>query len=359
MNSIKTAGRISTRSVTGGSMRIPLASIGALVVLASALGQAPVSAQTDAFFAGKTISLYIGNSVGGGYDLYARILARHMVRHIPGAPMIVAKNMEGGGSLRAANFMASVAPRDGTAFATIGRGTAFAPLIGQRGANFDATKLTWVGSANDEVSACASWHTSGVVTAQDLFSKELVIGSTVASDDASQLPKLMNGLLGTKFKLVLGYPGGNEMNLAMERTETQGRCGLSWSSFAATQPEWVKSKKVNLLFQVSFAKHRDLPEVPLLLDLANTPEQRQILRLFAVRQVMGRPFFAPPDVPADRAAILRNAFDRTMADAEFLAEATKAKLEINPVSGVKVEQIVKEIYQTPPDLVKKAAELMN
>jgi tripartite-type tricarboxylate transporter receptor subunit TctC len=336
-----------------------LCTTAAVAVITSAIGSAPVRAQTEGFFSGKTISLYIGNSVGGGYDLYARILARHMTKYIPGAPTIVPKNMEGGGSLRAANFMFNVAPRDGTAFATIGRGTAFAPLIGQRGANFDATKLTWIGSANDEVSACASWHTSGVTNVQDLFSKELVIGSTVASDDASQLPKVTNGLLGTKFKLVLGYPGGNEMNLAMERAETQGRCGLSWSSFAATHAEWIKSRKVNLLFQVSFAKHRDLPDVPLLLDLAKTPEERQILRLFAVRQVMGRPFFAPPDVPRDRANALREAFDRTMADTEFLAEATKAKLEINPVAGGKVEQIVNEIYQTPPDLVRRAAGLAN
>jgi tripartite-type tricarboxylate transporter receptor subunit TctC len=280
-----------------------------------------------------------------------------MVKHIPGTPTIVPKNIDGGGSLRAANFVASVAPRDGTAFATIGRGTAFAPLVGQRGANFDATKFTWIGSANDEVSACASWYTSGVESVHDLFSRELVIGSTVATDDASQLPKLMNGLLGTKFKVILGYPGGNEMNLAMERGETQGRCGLSWSSFAAIQPEWVRSKKVKLLFQVSLAKHRDLPDVPLLLDLAKTPEQKQILRLFAVRQVMGRPFLAPPDVPKDRAEALRRAFDLTMADPDFLAEATKAKLEINPVAGVKVEEIVKAIYQTPADLIKRATDL--
>jgi len=339
----------------------PLA-MGVAVTLALAWGVRPSPARAQSpeeFFSGKTISLYIGNSVGGGYDLYARILARHMAKYIPGAPAIVPKNMEGGGSLRAANFMFNLAPRDGTAFATIGRGTAFAPLIGQRGATFDAIRFAWIGSANDEVSACAAWHTSGVGSVQDLFVRELVIGGTVASDDAAQLPKVMNGLLGTKFRLVLGYPGGNEMNLAMERGETQGRCGLSWSSFAATHPDWIKAKMINLLFQVSFAKHRDLPEVPLLLDLARTPQQRQILRLFAVRQVMGRPFFAPPDVPRDRVEVLRRAFDRTMTDPDFLAEAAKARLEVNPVAGVRVEQIVNEIYETPPDLVKKAAELAN
>ena len=300
----------------------------------------------EQFFSGKAITLYIGNSVGGGYDLYGRLLARHMSKYIPGKPSIIPKNLEGGGSLRAANYMYEVAPRDGTAFATIGRGTAFAPAIGQRGANFDATKFNWLGSANDEVSACAAWHTSGIAKVDDLFVKQLVIGGTVASDDAAQLPKVMNGLLGTKFKLVLGYPGGNEMNLAMERGETQGRCGLSWASFKATRPDWIADKKVNLLFQVSLSRHRDLPDLPLVLDLAKTDEQRQILKLFAVRQVMGRPFFAPQQVPRDRVDALRNAFDQTMQDTDFVADAEKAKLEVNPVSGAKVEAIVQDIYNT-------------
>ena len=320
----------------------------------SGLAQSP-----EQFFSGKTITLYIGNSVGGGYDLYGRLLARHMSKYIPGKPSIIPKNLEGGGSLRAANYMYEVAPRDGTAFATIGRGTAFAPAIGQRGANFDATKFNWLGSANDEVSACAAWHTSGIAKVDDIFVKQLVIGGTVASDDAAQLPKVMNGLLGTKFKLVLGYPGGNEMNLAMERGETQGRCGLSWASFKATRPDWIADKKVNLLFQVSLSRHRDLPDLPLVLDLAKTDEQRQILKLFAVRQVMGRPFFAPQQVPRDRVDALRNAFDQTMQDTDFVADAEKAKLEVNPVSGSKVEAIVQDIYNTPGEIMKKAAELAD
>ncbi|MCC6887423.1 MAG: hypothetical protein IT536_02595 [Hyphomicrobiales bacterium] len=329
------------------------------VSLAMHLAIAPGLRAQESFYEGRTINLYIGNSVGGGYDLYARLVARHMARFIPGRPTIVPKNMDGGGSLRTANFMASVAPRDGTAIATIGRGTAFAPLIGQRGANFSATRLNWVGSANDEVSACGAWHTSGIRSVEDLMSRELVIGSTVASDDASQLPKVMNGLLGTKFRVVLGYAGGSEMNLAMERGETFGRCGLSWSSFAASHPEWVRSQKINLLFQVSMAKHRDLPTIPLLLDLAKTSDQRLILRLFAVRQVMGRPFFMPPDVPQDRVRTIREAFDRTMEDPEFLKEAAKLRLEINPIGGARVQAIVGEIYETPAHVVEMAKQLMN
>jgi tripartite-type tricarboxylate transporter receptor subunit TctC len=312
---------------------------------------------SEPFFAGKTISLYIGNSVGGGYDLYARTLARHLGKHIPGNPTIVPKNMEGGGSLKAANYIASVAPRDGTAIATIGRGTAFAPLVAQAGAEFDATKLTWLGSANDEVSACVAWHTSKVTSFEDLKSNELMIGSTLATDDATQLPKVLNGLFGTKFKVVLGYPGGNEMNLAMERGETQGRCGLSWGSFKATHSAWIKENKVRLLFQVGFEKHPDLPDVPLIGELAKTDEERQILNMFIARQVMGRPFFAPPGLPADRADLLRDAFAKTMQDKAFLADAERSKLEITPVSGLRVQDLVAEIYRTPNAVIKKAAEL--
>jgi len=265
--------------------------------------------------------------------------------------------MDGGGSLRASNYMYAIAPRDGTAFATIGRGTAFAPLTGVQNANFDATKLTWIGSANEEVSACGAWYTAPVKTFEDIKSHELVIGSTVATDDASQLPKVLNGLFGTKFKLVLGYAGGNEMNLAMERGETQGRCGLSWASFKATHPQWIEKKMVNLLFQMSFAKHPDLPEIPLIFDFARTDEQRHILKMFAARQVMGRPFFAPPEVPKDRADALRTAFDLTMKDKDFLADTERSQLEINPVQGTRVQTLVSEIYQTPPEIVRKAIEL--
>jgi tripartite-type tricarboxylate transporter receptor subunit TctC len=341
-------------------MKMTLNVLAAGLAAAGLFHPAYASAQSiEQFFSGKTITLYIANSVGGGYDLYGRLLSRHMSKYIPGKPAIIPKNMDGGGALRAANYMYEVAPRDGTAIATIGRGTVFAPAIGQRGANFDSTKFNWLGSANDEVSTCAAWYTSGVTNFDDLLVRDLVIGSTVASDDSAQLPKAMNGLLGTKFKIVNGYPGGNEMNLAMERGETQGRCALSWASYKATHQEWITEKKVNLLFQVSLTKHRDLPDLPLVLDLAKTEEQRQILKLFAVRQVMGRPFLAPQEVPRDRVDALRRAFDQALEDPGLIAEAEKAKLEINPVNGARVEAIVKETFSTPPEIMKKAAELAD
>lgn len=308
-------------------------------------------------FGGKTISLYIGNSVGGGYDLYGRALARHMNKHIPGAPTIIPKNMEGGGSMRAANFMAELAPRDGTAIATIGRGTVFAPLMGQAAAKFDAPKLSWIGSSNDEVSACAAWHTAGVTSFEDLKKTDLVIATTVATDDATQLPKLLNGIFGTRFKVVLGYPGGAQMNKAMESGEAQGRCGLSWGSFKATHPHWIEQRLVIPLFQVAQTKHPDLPNVPLLSDIATTQEQKQMIATFVARQVMGRPFFAPQGVPAETVTTLRTAFDATMRDPEYIAEAEKMRLEVNPVSGVRVQELVAEIYRTPRGVIRKMIEL--
>jgi tripartite-type tricarboxylate transporter receptor subunit TctC len=310
------------------------------------------------FYKGKTVDLYIGYSSGGAYDLYARLLARYMARHVPGNPTIVPKNMAGAGSLLLANWLYNVAPKDGTAFGIIGRGTGFDPILGNKRAQFDGTKFNWLGSANNEVSVCVSWHTAGVSTFADLLSRELVVGGTGASADTDQFPKITNGVLGTKFKIVTGYPGGNEISLAMERGEVQGRCGWSWSSVKATHRSWYDEKKIHLLVQLALEKHDDLPNVPLVVDLATTDEQRKILELIFARQVMGRPFLAPPGLPADRVAALRKAFADTMKDQEFLAAAEKAKMEITPVSGERVEKLVKDLYATPKDISAKAAALL-
>jgi tripartite-type tricarboxylate transporter receptor subunit TctC len=324
-----------------------------------ALATSRASAQSPAdFYKGKNVDLYIGYSSGGAYDIYARVLARHMGKHIPGNPTIVPKNMAGAGSLVLANWMYNVAPKDGTAFGIIGRGTAFDPILGNKRAQFDGTKYLWLGSANNEVSVCVAWHTSGVTKFNDLLTKELVVGGTGASADTDQFPKITNGVLGTKFKIVSGYPGGNEISLAMERNEVQGRCGWSWSSVKATHRAWYDERKIHLLVQLALEKHEDLPNVPLVVDLAKTDEERKILELIFARQVMGRPFLAPPGLPADRAAALRKAFMDTMNDKEFLASAEKAKLEITPVFGERVEKLVKDLYATPQAISKKAADLL-
>lgn len=330
-----------------------------LVVAAMVIAITSANAQSPAeFYKGKNIDLYVGYSAGGGYDLYARTLARHMGKHIPGNPTIVPKNMTGAGSLVLANWLYNIGPKDGTAFGIIGRGTPFDPVLGNAKAKFDATKFTWLGSANNEVSICVAWHTSGITKFDDLLTKELVVGGTSSSADTDQFPKIINGVLGTKMKIITGYPGGNDVGLAMERGEVQGRCGWSWSSVLSTHLQWYKDKKFTVLMQLALEKHPDLPDVPLIIDLAKTDEQRQILKLIFARQVMGRPFLAPPDLPMDRAAALRKAFMDTMNDPDFRAEADKAQMEITPVSGEALAKLVKEIYATPPELAHKAGDLI-
>jgi tripartite-type tricarboxylate transporter receptor subunit TctC len=311
------------------------------------------------FYKGKTVELYIGYSAGGGYDIYARTLGRFIGQHIPGNPTIVVKNMPGAGSLVLANWLYNIAPKDGTVFGTIGRGTAFDPLLGSTKAKFVGTKFTWFGSMNNEVSVCVAWHTTGIKTIDDAKKKELSVGGTGAAADTDQFPKVLNGVLGTKFKVVTGYPGGNDVNLAMERGEVGGRCGWSWSSVVATHMPWVKEKKVYILIQLALAKHPDLPDVPLVMDLAKSKEETQMLKLVFARQPMGRPFLGPPGIPAERVAALRKAFMDTLKDKAFLAEAEKAKLEINAVSGEKVQEIVNDVFQTPKALADKVAAMLN
>lgn len=317
-------------------------------------------AQTPAeFYKGKTVELYIGYSVGGGYDLYARVLARHIGKHIPGNPTVVPKNMEGAGSLRLANWLAQVAPKDGSVFGTIGRGVPFDPLLGLPGAQFKGTDFSWIGSANNEVSICASWGTSKITKIEEVFTQQMVVGGTGPSDDTVQFPRVLNGVLGTKFKIISGYPGGNDVVLAMERGEVEGRCGWSWSTVLATHADWVKQNKLHLLAQLALEKHSDLPDVPLIGDLAKTKEQKQIIKLIFARQVVGRPYIAPPGIPQDRLAALRKAFMDTLADKDFLADAHKSKLEISAVPGDKVEALMKEVYETPADVAQKTGELLK
>ena len=334
---------------------LAIAFFGGLILSATA---ARADAVED-FYKGKKISLYVGYTAGGGYDVYARLLSRHMGRFMPGQPGLVVQNMPGAGSVRLANWLNSVGPKDGTVFGTIARGVAFDPLFGQAGTQFDATKASWIGSMNDEVSVCVAWHTSGITKFEDTLTRELVVGGTGGAADTDQFPKVINGVFGTKMRVVVGYPGGNDINIALERGEVAGRCGWSWSSVVSTRPDWMKDKKISVLVQLSLAKHEDLPDVPLVTDLAKTPEQKAMLRLVFARQVMGRPFVGPPGIPADRLAALRKAFLDTQKDAQFLEEANKSMLEITPVPGDKIEELVKEAYATPKPIVDKVAELLK
>jgi tripartite-type tricarboxylate transporter receptor subunit TctC len=312
----------------------------------------PGHAQSVAdFYRGKTIQLLIGYTAGGGYDLNARVLARHMGKHIPGNPTIVPQNMAGAGSLRLANFLYNVAPKDGTAIGMVGRGMAMEPLIGGSATQYDARRYTWIGSVSDQVSLCATWHTSRVKTWDDMLKTDFTVGGEGSGSDPDMFATMVRSIFGVKIRLVSGYPGGNEINLAMERGEVDGRCGWSWSSIKITKPDWLKNKRINLLLQMALHKNSELPDVPLIMDLARNDRERQILKLVLGRQEMGWPFTAPPGLPKDRAAALRAAFDATMKDADYLAETKQRRLDVNPMSGAAIDTLIAELYATPADVV--------
>jgi tripartite-type tricarboxylate transporter receptor subunit TctC len=341
-------------------MKMLNALTGAVALVAVAGAALPASAQTpEEFYAGKTVELYIGYSVGGGYDTYARLVARHIGKHIPGNPTVVPVNMEGAGSLRATNWLYNAAPKDGTVFGTFARGAAFEPLLGQGEAQYDATEFNWIGSANDEVSICAAWKTAEIASFEELREKELIVGGTGRAADTDTFPRVINGVFGTKMETISGYPGGNDITLAMERGEVQGRCGWSWSSVKSLHSDWVENGDINILVQLSLNKHPDLPNVPLIMDFVENDEQRQILELVFARQVMGRPFAAPPGVPEDRVEALREAFMATMEDPEFLAEAETAELEITAVSGADIQELVERTYEAPSAVVEQTKALME
>jgi tripartite-type tricarboxylate transporter receptor subunit TctC len=332
----------------------------ALALLGACLAAPAAQADPVAdFYRGRTVQLVIGYSTGGGYDTYARALARYLGKHIPGNPTIVPQNMPGAGSLKAMNFLYAVAPKDGSTFGTIGRGIPLEPLLGGEGARFDPNKMNWIGSITNEVSICMSWHTSPIRSFDDLMTRELVVGSTGSGSDTEILPTAARAILGAKFKIVAGYPGGADVLLAIERGEVAGRCGWSWSSVAATRPSWIKEDKMHILFQVGLERHHDLPDVPLILELAKTDQQRAALKLIFSQQLLARPFVAPPGVPAERVAALRQAFDETMTDPDFAAEARRIELEVNPIGGAPLQALLAEVYASPPDVVALATHAVK
>jgi tripartite-type tricarboxylate transporter receptor subunit TctC len=322
-----------------------------LALLAGALTATP-AASADVF-QGKTINVIIGYSAGGGYDLYARLLAKHLGKHIPGNPTVVPQNMVGAGSMRAANYLYSIAPKDGTAIGIFSRSVAIAPLIAS--ASFDARKFTWLGSMTKDVSVCITWNTSAIKSWDDMMSHQFVAGGEGAGSDPDIFALMYKNVMSAKVRLVSGYPGTNDITLAMERGEVDGLCGISWSTIKSRHADWISDKKINVPVQAALEKDPDLPQVPLALDLAQGAEQTQILKLVLATQVLARPIVAPPGLSADRVALLRKAFDDTMNDPEFRAEADKLVLDINPISGATIDALLAEIYATPKDVTAKAA----
>src|SRR5215467_2002136 len=328
------------------------------LVAIMACAEARAGAVED-FYKGKNINLIIGYSVGGGYDLYARQVARFMGKYIPGEPNIVPQNMTGAGSMRAANYLYAAAPKDGTAIGTFARGMAIQPLLASAGVQFDGTKFTWLGSVTNDVSTCVTWHTSPVKTWRDMLEKPVTMGGEGPGADPDIFSLLYKNVFGAKIKLVSGYQGTNDTALAMERGEIEGFCGLSWSTLKSRHPQWIKDKKVNIVVQAALRKEPELGDVPLITEVARNEEQRQILKLFLTSQEMARPFAAPPGIPDDRKAALIAAFEQTVRDPDFLAEAKRLEIDVNPVSAGAIISELAELYATPKAVLEKAAQAIS
>ncbi len=335
-----------------------LGRVAAPVALAATLLWPQTDAQAqDDFFKGKRIDLHVGTDVGGAYDAYARLLARHMGKHLPGNPTFVVRNMPGAGGMRLANHLYTAARQDGTEFGILNQGAPMSQALNEEGVRYDSRRMNWIGSTHSTVNVAFSWHTSPVKTIQDSHKRELIVGTTGAGSATSFYPELMNQLLGTKFKVVGGYVG-QDMMIAIERGEVNGRGAYNWANLR-DQTDWVRDKKVNILVQMGAERAPDLPDVPLMHELAKNEVDREVLEFVSLSPSMGRPFVAPPGVPAERVAMLRKAFDATMRDPEFLAEAAASKLEIDPTPGNKLAEIVERTLRASPDTIKRAKQAMS
>ena len=316
------------------------------------------SAQQN-FYKDRQITIIVASGVGGGYDVYARALGRHMPRHIPGAPVFVARNMPTAGGLAAANTLFNTAERDGSTIAALTNGVPMDPLFGVKEAKFDARQMSWIGSMGKLQNVCATWHESPIKTIADARGREVVVGAAGPTSNSSIMPRIANEVLGTNFRVITGYDPSAGLNKALESLEVEGICGLGWSTLTASRPDWVRDHKLNVIVQFGFDKLADLPDAPSALDLVTDPEKRAMLELILIRQETGRPIVGPPDVPADRLAILRHAFDATMKDEIFLAEAKKLQLDIDPLDAAAVEKLLAAAYSAPKQVVDAAARLVT
>lgn len=329
-----------------------------LFILLTAASQHAAAQSVEDFYRGKSTTIIVYSDAGSSYDAYARVLARHMPAKIPGQPGMIVKNMVGAGGLTATRYLYNNAPRDGTTLGTISRGIPFEPLLGNTVVEFDPLKFIWLGSMSKETTMYVSWHSSQVKTAQDLMTKELLLAGTGAGADSEVISHALNGILNTKIKLISGYKGASNAALALERGEIEG-IYWTWNGINTTHPTWIAEKKLNLLFQTRSTPHPELPDVPLVTVLAKTDEQRQALALLFARDVLGRPFLAPPEVPADRVKALRAAFDAAVHDPALLADADKAKMEIELVNAQEVEAVIRNAYATPKAVVDRVKEAMK
>jgi len=351
-NWLATATLVTTVTLVAG------VTIVATVTLVTGLAW-PAHAQTVAdFYKDRPVTLITGYSPGGGFDLYTRVVANHLGRHIPGNPRIIVQNMPGAGSTRAAGHLYNIAPKDGTVIA-LARAPVIEPLVGTGGGSFDTTKFTWLGSGASDLTVCGLLGNPRVKTMADATQYEITLGGLGPGSDEDMYAKILRKLFGLKIRLVSGYPGGAEMVLAVERGELDGRCGWAFSSIKISKPDWIADKKIRFLNVMALERSPELPDVPSIMEFTTTERQKQILRFVLNAQTLGRPFAAPPNIPRDRAEALRKAFDDTMADPALRAEMKAKKLDVDHVRWQTIETLLKDLYSVPKDIVDEARAIIN
>jgi len=333
-----------------------------MLLFAACLGvAAPACAQEDvaAFYRGKQLRMLVGTGPGGGYDLFARAVARRIGNHIPGNPTVIVQNQAAAGGLVMVNQLYSLGPKDGTVMAAPINGIPTAPLLEPAAARFDAAKLNWIGSTNRETYVAYAWHTAGVRSLADLMQRELIVGATAAGTTLVDFPLVTNKFLGTRFKIVRGYDATPQINVAMERGEVEGIGGIGWQSVKTQLPQWISEKKITVIAQYGLQRDPGLASVPTMLELAKTEADRAALTMMFARTEYGRPYFVPPDVPTARIEALRRAFDATMKDPNFIADAAQLQLELSPATGEEVQALVAKLAGTPADIVARVRAALD
>ncbi len=329
-------------------------SVGILLAAAAVLAAPPARSESaEPFFARKTITIYVGYTAGGSYDLYARLIARHLGRHIPGTPTVVAQNMPGAGSMKAANYLNQVAPKDGTALGVIVESAALEQILGNAAVQYDAAKFTYVGRVATSNNIFMQWHTSKVQSIADSQRIESTLAGTGPGSIAETVPRLFNAIIGTKFRLVSGYPASTEGMLAMERGEVDGT-GSSWAAVSVSKQEWLREKKIRIILQTQPERHRDLPDAPSLTEFGNTPEDRQVTALYASGSGVGRSLLGPPGIPGDRLKVLRDAFNAMVKNPDFVADIKKLNVELDPLPGERVQELIVRTLNVPASVRERA-----
>jgi tripartite-type tricarboxylate transporter receptor subunit TctC len=331
-----------------------------VATLLFASGATLANAQTaEEFYKGRQLTMICFSGSGSAYDVYARLLVRHMGNHIPGRPTFIVQNMQGAGGLKMLDYLYRIAPKDGSVMGTVGRGLPFEPFLGKNEVRYDPLAFTWIGSMNRESTLAMSWHTSKVKTYEDLTKTELLVPGTGAGADSEIIPHAFNNLAGTKFKIVAGYKDSTEGALAMERGELDGLAYWSWSAVVAARPDWIPQKKINVLFHTGLRPIPEIPDAPLIRNLVTNPIDKRALEFLLAREILGRVFLAPPGLPPDRAAVLRTAFAETLRDPEFLKDGERSKLDTDLVTGEEVEAVLKEAANASADVINRVKQSLE